>query len=197
MQSKVFFVSIALLLVVALYNTWMLQQIRFLKQDGSSLLLNEPSVIDNVQMLPQGQESKFTPVADLEVELAKPAPPAIRIPIYTKPTKEGVIFTTFNLREDLLISRRVKGWAEVIGVKGFPVWVRQDMVEQFNSGYVRVLVHRANARSSAGMEKSVPLGKLSAGDILKVSQRRDDWVRVWSPIRFKAWVKLSDLQDNG
>lgn len=121
------------------------------------------------------------------------APKIVQIPIYTKADGSGLIFTTFKDRDELIITRSDDEWAEVISTRGFPVWVRGDLVESFSKGYVNVIVNTANARSSPGTSNSISLGKLHQGEVLKINKKQGQWIRVWSPIKFKAWVKKRDF----
>jgi hypothetical protein len=127
----------------------------------------------------------------LEKELAIDV--AVKISVYTTNDINAQILTTFNDMTELVVLASNSEWSEVISVRGFPVWVQEDLVRKFASGYVSVIVNRANARSVAGVSNSVSLGKLFIGDVLKVSRRQGQWVRVWSPLKFSAWVKTKDL----
>jgi len=75
-----------------------------------------------------------------------------------------------------------------------PVWIRGDLIEQRASGYMEVIVGRANTRSAPNQTDGVVMGKLVRGEIIKVSKKSDGWARVWSPIRFSAWIKTSDIE---
>ena len=120
-------------------------------------------------------------------------PKTFQISIYTKAGSSGRIFTTFKDRGELVITRSDGEWAEVISTRGFPVWVRGDLVKNFSKGYVTVIVNTANARTSPGTSNSSLLGQLQQGEVLKTNKKQGQWIRVWSPIKFKAWVKMSDL----
>jgi len=142
----------------------------------------------------QSEDSKVTPLVNskqMEVE------PVLEIPIYTGNDDDARIFTTFKDRTELIVSASTDEWSQVISERGFPVWIREDLVQKFSSGYVSVIVNRANARTSPGVTDSVSLGKLLVGDVLKINRKQDNWIRVWSPIKFRAWVKTEDLGLSG
>jgi len=153
--------------------------------------------------------SRITPISDLEgsqskteaevepVVLPKPEPkkPVIHsISIYSINDEAVPAFTTLKDRSQLVVLASNGEWSEVISSIGFPVWVHGDLVEKFGPGYVSVTTNRANARIKPQVENSASLGKLRASDVLKVNRKQGDWVRVWSPLKFKAWVKTNDLQ---
>ncbi len=165
-------------------------------------LLNSQSaesqaVIDRLQA-----SIEKTKIAEEPNPLVKPqasiktvaAPKTVQIPIYTKAAGLGRIFTTFKDRGELIVISSEGEWAQVISTRGFPVWVRGDLVESFSKGYVTIVVKAANARTSPGTSNSALLGQLPQGEILKVNKKQGQWFRVWSPIKFKAWVKLSDFE---
>lgn len=147
------------------------------------------------------EKSKLEPVPEA-VTSVKEAPKAVlipvsktvQIPIYTKGDGSGKIFTTFKDRDELVIVRSSDEWGEVISPSGFPAWVRGDLVESFSKGYVSVIVNVANARTSPSTKNSVTLGRLQRGDVLKVNKKQGEWIRVWTPIKFKGWVKMSDYK---
>ncbi len=168
----------------------LLQQEQKEDQTGEMVSKLEPRLVQAELGQPKAEPIKLEP--DVEV-VARPKVP--QIPIYSKGDGAGKVFTTFRGRKDLIVSEYEGEWAKTVSSQGFPVWVRQDMVENFSKGYVRVIVNRANARTFPSVKDSVPLGKLAAGDILKINRTQGDWVRVWSPLKFRAWVKISDLGD--
>jgi len=154
--------------------------------------IDVPDVVEvsKVVSLPQTELSQ-EPIKVVPVE-----PATVSIGLYAGDNVEMTIFTTLKDRSDLVALESNSDWTEVISSRGFPVWVRGDLVKEIRSGYVEVIVARANARTKPNTNDSVSVGKLLVGDVLKVNRKQGEWIRVWSPLRFRAWVKTTELSQS-
>jgi len=154
-----------------------------------------------IELAPLVNGSKVIPLSEpknsQKLENAVPIKPAVvEIGLYAKGNEALGVFTAFKDRSALVALASNSEWTEVISRRGFPVWVRSDLVTEIKNGYVQVVVNRANARTKPGTDNSASVGKLSAGDVLRVSRKQGEWIRVWSPLKFRAWVKTSELRQS-
>ena len=124
----------------------------------------------------------------------KPAAKKELISLYPDDSDKYPAFTTLEKDNGIIVYNSGSEWSHIISASGVPVWIRGDMVKSVGSGYIEVIIPRVNARSSPNTQTSAIIGSLSQGEILKVSRKRDGWFRVWSPVRFRAWVKTQDLE---
>ena len=153
----------------------------------------EPDVVPQSQ-----QDSVLIPaVVATEVATEKRTAPVVPkkqfIKLYPRDDEKYSAFTTLEKDKGIVVYTPGDEWTEIISAKGVPIWIRGDLVKDIGSGYVEVIRDRVNARSEPNTETSVVLGSVVQGELLNVSRKNAGWVRAWSPIRFKAWVKTEDL----
>lgn len=188
MNFKKVSISLIFLNLISIAVAWFLLNNQSEKYNAN--LANLEAKIEQSKLI-QKTESPIPPVTKAVV--VADVPKTIQIPIYTKNGSSGRVFTTFKNRDELIVVDSSGEWSQVVSIRGFPAWVRGDLVENFSKGYVKVVVNTANARTSPKVTSSVLLGQLQRDDVLKVNRKQGKWIRVWSPIKFKAWVKSSDL----
>ena len=87
---------------------------------------------------------------------------------------------------------RTPEWAIVTNQTGFPVWVSSDFIK-VNGASATILGTSVNARSVPLVANGTIVGQLDKGEKLTVLDQRNNWYRLQSPKRFKAWVKTEDL----
>lgn len=135
---------------------------------------------------------ELIPEAESE-PVPKPEPKKQFISLYPATSDELDAFTTLEKDIGIVVYHAGPEWTEILSSKGMPVWIRGDLVKNIGSGYVEVFIPRVNARSAPNTESSVVIGSLVKGEVLKVNRKQDGWIRAWSPVRFRAWVKTKDL----
>ena len=114
------------------------------------------------------------------------------IATYTNPAKRSVLIGIIDSRDTLTVVSRTPEWAIVTNQAGFPVWVSTDFIK-VNGDKGTILGTSVNARSVPLVANGTIVGQLDMGEIVTVLDRRNDWYRIMSPPRFKAWVKTEDL----
>ena len=124
----------------------------------------------------------------------KPVPTKTLITLYPDDSDAYPALTTMELNSEIAVYNAGPEWTQVISEKGVPVWIRGDLVKNVASGYVEIIIASVNARSEPNTESSAVIGSLAKGEVLKVSRKKDGWVRAWSPVRFLTWVKTEDLE---
>lgn len=222
MKSVVFgFLAVVLVLGVLVYSFFNSPSYYHSISQGSSSSADEPlkSVISEVRInsdsglekrskkafLDSGSTTDNVPIsssgANNEViqKVAAPKPTPVKkhfLRLYPSSSGKYPVFSTMELNKDVAIFPSDGEWTQIISAKGIPVWIKAELVKEQINGYVEVVVGRANARSAPDKLKGAIVGALDRGELLKVNRKKDGWVRVWSPIRFRAWVKTSDLKMN-
>ena len=147
------------------------------------------------EVVPQSQQDSVLIPAVVATEKSTTAlvPKKQFIKLYPRDDENYSAFTTLEKDKGIVVYTSGDEWTEIISAKGVPIWIRGDLVKDIGSGYVEVIRDRVNARSEPNTETSVVLGSVVQGELLNVSRKNDGWVRAWSPIRFRAWVKTEDL----
>lgn len=133
-------------------------------------------------------QEKPTPATVATV--AKPSENSIAL--YTNPAIRSVLIAILDDRESLQEIDRGEKWVTVQNSEGFPVWVHGDFLE-VNDDIGVVSGQSVNARSVPIITNGTVVGKLKQDEILTVLDQRKGWYRVTAPERFKAWVKVADM----
>lgn len=118
--------------------------------------------------------------------------PLKSIAAYTNPAKRSVLIGIIDSRDTLSVVSRTPEWAVVTNRSGFPVWVSRDFIKVKGSNGT-IIGTSVNARSVPLIANGTIVGQLDKGEKLNVLDQRNNWYRVQSPKRFKAWVKTEDL----
>lgn len=160
---------------------------------GESGFSTKESAIQRSQDLAATADKELEPVTE-PISVKKPEP---KIFIFPTKLEDATAFTSFKKRSELIVIEADSIWTRVYATSGFPVWVSAPLVEKIGASHVRVTANTVNARSSPDVKLGKVLGKLQKGDVLKVSRKQGDWIRVWSPIKFAAWVKSDQLVPEG
>ena len=124
---------------------------------------------------------------------AKASPAKQPIAIYTNPSVRHVLIAFVNYRDELSVVSKSEEWTSVFVASGFPVWVHGDFIEVADD-IGTIVGERVNARSVPETTNGSIVGKLNNEEMLTVLDQRDNWVRVVSPKRFKAWVKTVEYE---
>lgn len=115
------------------------------------------------------------------------------IALYTDPNIRSVLITIINDKNDLEILKVGRKWVRVRLERGFPVWVHEDyIITADNIG--TITGSTVNARSVPIVTNGTIVGKLKKNESVEIVDKNNDWYRIVSPSRFKAWVKANDIK---
>ncbi len=131
--------------------------------------------------------NKLVTVAD-----EKPTPQATenqpeRWFIYAHNRDDAPVLTSVDDLSELTMIWQKGGWQRVSLASGIPVWIRKKSLESMGGGLVRIAEDSAFA--FAGPNNRDVVGVVFLDDQLKRIRVDGDWVRVWSPVDFSAWVR--------
>ena len=137
-----------------------------------------------------------TPVKAASTPVVTPTiKPKQLISLYPDDSDKHPAFTTLeNNKEEIIVLSTGPVWTQILSSRGLPVWIRNDMVKDYRNGFVEVTVNSARTRSTPNTQTSAIMGIVSKGEVMKVNRKQENWIRVWSPIRFRTWVKTDDLE---
>lgn len=120
------------------------------------------------------------------------------VPVRAGPDQDDpqIIVLPRNTLVDIVGEQR--GFAEVTVPGGVPVWVPESDV-RLRENDVIIEANRVRARLGPGGKGSNPegrrvLGLIPQGSVLKLVQKRDDWVRITAPEWITGWVESSALE---
>jgi len=136
-------------------------------------------------------------VTPLKKNSVKEKPVGRKILIFPSRDEDSKAFTSFRGRSELIIVENGPDWSKVLSTKGFPIWVSTPLVEKIGTSHVRVIANAVNARSTPDVKFSKVLARFSKGDVLKISRKQGEWIRVWSSINVSAWAKSDQLVPDG
>jgi len=154
---------------------------------------SEPTTVDQESSIeePANQETSISSASQVSSNPIQ-ARGNNPIAVYTNPAKRSVLIAVLDLREELSAVSADSEWTEVTSENGFPVWVHRDYIEvSDNIGTVQG--NAVNARSVPLITNGTVVGKLNDNETLVVLDKKDQWYRVKSPNRFKAWVKTEEF----
>jgi len=114
------------------------------------------------------------------------------IAVYTNPAKRSVLIAIIDIRKQLSVTNAGEEWTEVTNENGFPVWVHQDYII-VSDDIGSIQGDAVNARSVPLITNGTVVGQLNNNETLVVIDKKEEWYRVISPNRFKAWVKTEEF----
>ena len=114
------------------------------------------------------------------------------ITLYTNPKIHSFEILTLNERSGLIVIEESNPWSSVRHKEGFPVWVHGNFIST-NKDRGVISGSSLNARSTPFITKGNIIDKLNLNEVVTILSQSKGWYQVISPIRFKAWVKTSDL----
>ncbi len=107
--------------------------------------------------------------------------------IYARNQDDAPVLTSVDDLSALTMVWHEGGWQRVSLASGLPVWIRKNSIESIGGGLVRIA--EDSALAFAGPNNSDVVGVVFLGDQLKRIRVDGDWVRVWSPVDFSAWIR--------
>jgi len=114
------------------------------------------------------------------------------IALYTDPNIRSVLITIIDNKDDLEILKVGPKWIRVRLERGFPIWVHEDYIIA-SDGVGTITGSAVNARSVPIVTNGTIVGKLRKNESIEIIDKNNDWYRIVSPARFKAWVKVNDF----
>ncbi|MEO0367318.1 MAG: SH3 domain-containing protein [Pseudomonadota bacterium] len=114
------------------------------------------------------------------------------VALYSNPGVRSVLIALTSEIQELDVIERNGDWLTVTHNRGFPVWVHSDFIRaEEDRGTVNGV--SVNARSVPIVASGTKIGTLDNNEQLKILGKRQDWYRVLSPARFRAWVKRDEF----
>ncbi len=122
------------------------------------------------------------------------------------PDANGRVLATVEPNSIVRVHGERSGWVKAEVPNGFPAWVHRKYVKETSEADVAEIARNGvNVRAlpSDGVN-NFPVGQLYAGDRVRtlptppeLVQEALDWVHVWSPPGFWAWVRADQVADLG
>ncbi|MEM7359024.1 MAG: SH3 domain-containing protein [Pseudomonadota bacterium] len=131
-------------------------------------------------------------IPELTPEPAQLKPRKTPVALYTNPKVRSVLIAIVDDRDTLSINDEGTDWSTVESSTGFPVWMHGDFL-RVRGEQGTVTGQAVNARSVPIVTNGTVVGKLNKGETVTILDKRKEWYRIVSPVRFKAWVKTEDF----
>lgn len=112
--------------------------------------------------------------------------------LYTDPAVRSVLIAILDERDGITELDRGTEWATVQSEFGFPVWVHSDFLTASGASG-KVTGQAVNARSVPIITNGTVVGRLNKDEEVEILSQRKSWYRISAPKRFKAWVKINEL----
>ena len=121
------------------------------------------------------------------------AAPNLSIAVFTNPAVRSVLITILDDVSSITTIERGNRWTMITSSRGFPVWVSSNFV-RVNGDRGVISATSVNARSVPLVTQGSVVGRFNRGEKVEILDSRNNWYRVYSPERFRGWVKTEDFE---
>lgn len=135
-----------------------------------------------------------TPAAEInDAPATVQAPLVSEVALFSAAKDNSPILGTIKTDAEISYIDRGDVWSSVMLSTGVPVWASAKYVNDLGDNIGKVTVDGLRIRSLPELGNDLVVGSINQGDLVQILERRDDWVRIFSPADYRAWVKTAEL----
>ncbi len=114
--------------------------------------------------------------------------------LYSKPSLDAINLGRINNDAEVIYIVNHGEWSSLMMASGIPVWIHSDLIDSIDSSLGEVNSNDASLRISPNMSDDTIVTHIQEGDKLQLIERQGDWLRVYTPADYSAWVKSAELR---